>query len=290
MAAAQFASVTGAHWPGFSGVKKLFIFGDSYSAIGYDTGWPAPNEKEPLGVPFPGYTWAEGGEEEMGDSTNPNWVGHLVTSRLRRKKPLLVYDYAVGGHTLSGVKSQIDLWFLPHVAQKPDWAPWTADESLFITWVGINDCAGMINHASEIQKLFELQDVLYETGARNFMLIDVPPIFQCPCVPAQYQSDPKIIKTYSEWNETLHKGAEEFHKKHPDITLLMYSSWDIFDKVYQDPVKYGFRVRDLKTSRGGIWADFIHPTSKMHSVVAKDMEEFLDQFPSVQEEEEPVVN
>lgn len=69
----------------------------------------------------------------MGDSTNPNWVGHLVTSRRLRaqQQPLLVYDYAVGGHTLSGVQSQINLWFLPHVAQKPDWAPWTADESLF---------------------------------------------------------------------------------------------------------------------------------------------------------------
>lgn len=76
----------------------------------------------------------------------------------------------------------------------------------------------------------------------------------------------------------------------------MYSSWDIFDKVYQDPVKFGFRVRDLKMARGGIWADFIHPTSKMHAVLAKDMEEFLDQFPTrVQQqssltEGEPVVD
>lgn len=158
----------------------------------------------------------------------------------------------------------------------------------------------MINHASEIKKLFELQDILYETGARNFMLVDVPPIFQCPCgklpsisfirgancdsdtpqVPAQYQSDPNIIRTYYDWNENLHKGAAEFITKHPDITLLMYSSWDVFDKVYQDPVKFGFRARDLKMARGGIWADFIHPTSKMHAVLAKDMEEFLDQFPT----------
>lgn len=99
-------------------------------------------------------------------------------------------------------------------------------------------------------------------------------------VPAQYQSDPNIIRTYFDWNENLHKGAAEFITKHPDITLLMYSSWDVFDKVYQDPVKFGFRARDLKMARGGIWADFIHPTSKMHAVLAKDMEEFLDQFPT----------
>ena len=67
----------------------------------------------------------------MGDSPNPNWVGHLVMSRLRALQPLLVYNYAVGGHTVSGVKSQIDLWFLPHVGKKPDWAPWNSDESLF---------------------------------------------------------------------------------------------------------------------------------------------------------------
>ena len=67
----------------------------------------------------------------MGDSTNPNWVGHLVASRLREDKKLLVYDYAVGGHTVSGVKHQINNWFLPHAGKKPEWAPWTAGDSLF---------------------------------------------------------------------------------------------------------------------------------------------------------------
>lgn len=44
---------------------------------------------------------------------------------------MLVYDYAVGGHTVSGVRSQVEHWFLPNVGQRPEWAPWANANSLF---------------------------------------------------------------------------------------------------------------------------------------------------------------
>ena len=89
------------------------------------------------------------------------------------------------------------------------------------------------------------------------------------------------MKTFKNWNENLHKGAEEFLQKHPDITLLLYSSYDIFEKIYEDPVKYNFNIKDRKVRRGAMWMDHIHPTSKMHAVIAKDMEDFLYKFPRV---------
>ena len=36
-------------------------------------------------------------------------------------------------------------------------------------------------HKADIKALLELQEVLYETGARNFMFIDVPPMHHAPC-------------------------------------------------------------------------------------------------------------
>lgn len=100
--------------------------------MGYDTGWPAPTPDEPLGVPFPGYTFTEGGEIGFGDSHLPNWVGHLVKYRREAGcSPMLVYNYAVGGHSVKGGYDQINNWFLPHVGKKPDWAPWASEESLF---------------------------------------------------------------------------------------------------------------------------------------------------------------
>ena len=41
------------------------------------------------------------------------------------------FDYAVGGHTVQGVIGQVDDDYLPHAAQKPAWAPWTAEDSVF---------------------------------------------------------------------------------------------------------------------------------------------------------------
>lgn len=89
--------------------------GDSYSAVGYDsTSDPPPSVLHPLGVPFPGNTWNE--------PDLPNWVGFLITKYCHpprfisdapeqdgdyENSPLLVYNYAVGGDTVSGVRFQV---------------------------------------------------------------------------------------------------------------------------------------------------------------------------------------
>ena len=128
--------------------------GDSLSDIGYSIGSRRPSPENPLGVPFPGRTFAGPGR--------PNWVGHLITKYMPPKS-VLVYDYAVGGADVWGIRRQIMREFIPEVGKKPDWAPWSSDDSLFgesktsvcpsasptfaddastaVTWVGTNDCA-----------------------------------------------------------------------------------------------------------------------------------------------------
>lgn len=66
-------------------------------------------------------TWAEDGE--------PNWVGHLVTNY--PLAPLLVYDFARGGDTVIGVRSQVERGFMLHLAKKPEWCAWNANDTLF---------------------------------------------------------------------------------------------------------------------------------------------------------------
>jgi len=101
--------------------------GDSYSSVGYDSRAPHPTPENPLGVEFPGITFTRTSEEP-----EPNWVGHLITEYCPRPS-VLVYDYAVGGGTIHGVKHQIDYHFMRSLASKPDWAPWTGDDTLFGT-------------------------------------------------------------------------------------------------------------------------------------------------------------
>ncbi|KAF8831225.1 hypothetical protein HHX47_DHR1000591 [Lentinula edodes] len=81
------------------------------------------------------------------------------------ENPILVYDYAVGGATIDGVKVQVETFFLGQagVGTNPDWARWSSEETLFA-----------------MAKLYNLQEQLYNAGARNFLFIDVPPIARSP--------------------------------------------------------------------------------------------------------------
>jgi hypothetical protein len=91
-----------------------------------------------------GSMWQEPGK--------PNWVGHLLSKYIsprcfdpadpgKNVNPVLVYDFAVGGDTVAGVARQVHNQFLKYMVPPPEWAPWTPEDTLFVIWVGINDCA-----------------------------------------------------------------------------------------------------------------------------------------------------
>lgn len=90
---------------------------------------PHPSKDRPLGVDFPGTTYAEPGE--------PNWVGYLTRDHSPsgdfESDPLLVYDYGLGGQTVNGVKYQVEYMFLSDMGMEPKWVHWTAEDTLFST-------------------------------------------------------------------------------------------------------------------------------------------------------------
>ncbi|PCH37968.1 carbohydrate esterase family 16 protein [Wolfiporia cocos MD-104 SS10] len=258
----------GETWPGFEKLKHLVIFGDSYSQVGYNSQEPRPSANNPLGVAFPGITWNE--------PNQPNWIGHLI--KKHAPAPLLVFDYARGGDNVSGVRWQVRREFLQYLAPKPRWARWSEYDTLFITWVGINDCA--FANAETVPKfvaeLFDLQDELYNAGARNFLLVDLPPIHRSPA-----GNKPKSLQLPSRqpscelWNIYLKEGAAQFASSHPLSTVLIYSSWETFSKAMDNPTAFGFETEDVRKAGGGMWVDRLHPTSKMHDLVARDLAQFL---------------
>ncbi|TCD59851.1 hypothetical protein EIP91_011325 [Steccherinum ochraceum] len=271
------------HWKGSPAIKHLFVFGDSYSSVGYDSKRPHPNPSEPLGVPFPGLsddlytetTWFEDGTKGW------NWVAWFVGELYNGVQ---AYSYGDGGATILPnpmtpgilcVSQQIQGEFLPHVGKKPDWAPWSASDSLFVTWVGINDLGWFISGdldsfiRKRLDSLFQLQTSLYDAGARNFLFIDVPPIHLSPN--AEGDGAP-----YRLWNTTLAGYVAKFASGHDDATSMIFSSYRTFTNILTEPEKYGFKKDEAKKYAGEIWVDHIHPTSKVHSIVARDMATFLN--------------
>ncbi|KAI0713878.1 hypothetical protein C8Q76DRAFT_768744 [Earliella scabrosa] len=258
-------------WTRLSQLKHLVIFGASYCDVGYiSSKSPHPTAEEPLGVPFPGYTWCEPGK--------PNWVGHFVQKvRAQLDMRLLVYNYARGGDTAEGVGRQVHDQFLPDLAPKPDWAPWSSDDTLFLTFVGINDCGrnsrslDLIGATQEsVKELFGLQEELYQSGARHFCFIDVPPTNRFPDG-ARYK---KAELTVLAWNEKLEEAARSFSATHPDATVLIWSSWHLFTQMFNDPSSFGFTAEDLMDG-GAVFVDGLHPTSAVHEIIAAQLLDFL---------------
>lgn len=319
-------------WPGLSGIKRLVVFGASYCAIG-DV--PLGTERSatlPLGIAYPGdgcYT-----DRDLDTSApRPNWIGHLLARywpepRFRpatitavdsdgrgvekpgdesslpqdpayMRDPLLVFDYAHGGHTVPQVLRQISEQFKAELAPwrqdiagavkgENPWRSWTSTNALFVTWVGINDCASMSSVDAipeRVDQLFAGQIDLYASGARNFLLVDVPHIDRSPAV--RRTRAPYVAPRYRTWNATLLSRARAFATAHPDATVLLFSSARTIDGILDEPDIYGLeepvgpglQPADVRRAYGPIWADQLHPTSAVHDVLARDMAEFLSAIP-----------
>ena len=59
------------------------------------------------------------------------------------------------------------------------------------------------------------------------------------------------------------------------MTAFVYSSFDLFSKLLDNPGQYGFKTSDICKKEGSIWCDHIHPTTRVHEEIAKDFVQFL---------------
>jgi len=255
----------GPHWPGWAGIRYLFIFGDSYSTVSWGPTLPLPTDENPLGNTWPGVTSVGAG--------NPNWVGYIV--REFNASSILAFDYAISGNRIGDVASQINDRFLPLAGLKPDYAPWTADNSLFVTWDGINDILHGDDIDTTINELYSLQQSLYGVGARNFAVINVPPLDRTPGGFGNMQLKLQCL-TY---NSVLAQSAAAFGNTNQDASVFLWSAWDTFTSVLNDPTK--FNITNPTTVGGGAWHDPIHPTSLIHQRIANDLSGYLLSLPAV---------
>lgn len=116
-------------------------------------------------------------------------MAHIATDY--NQSTIFVYNFAENGAELSWLDRQVDEHFLPNAGQHPEWAPWTSSNSLFsmslssgslisVTWVGINDLNRNRDTQTQLTHLFDLQDKLYQVGARKFIFMTVPPFDRAP--------------------------------------------------------------------------------------------------------------
>ncbi|OCL03758.1 carbohydrate esterase family 16 protein [Glonium stellatum] len=257
----------------------FFTFGDSYSQTGFNITSTKPSASNPLGNPtYPGWTTSGG----------PNWIGYLIENH--NKTLTYAYNFAYGGATVnaslvtpytSTVLSLIDQvkQFSDNVASKPSHASWTATNSLFGVWIGVNDIGNSWWNSGESTLLGEVMDsyfsqmqILFNAGARNFVFLNVPPIDKTPTMLAQsISSQEGEAAVISEFNSLLSSRVSSFASANSGVNAIVVDTQAPFNLAIQNPTTYGAPNASCYNSDGKtcLWFNDYHPGMAIHNLVAK---------------------
>ena len=294
------------YWPGWAGITHMVTFGDSYSTTGFNDTGAQPSIANPLGNPaYPGYTATNG----------PNWVDFLTTTY--NKTFVETVNLAYGGATVDSalvtpylptvlsVKQQVNDEFVPVYANKTV-IPWASYDSLFGIFIGINDVGNSYSsqNASLNTIIFNefsgLVDELYQTGARNFLFLNVPPVNRAPLTSAQGASVQALeAADIKDWNKRLIQLGNNLTNIYSDATVFQFDTNKIFAQVLDDPCShpqtcpyknttdycvayengtpswYTFNATCGVPVDEYFWLNSLHPTFRMHNATAEAIAEEL---------------
>ncbi|KAK5683616.1 hypothetical protein LTS10_005149 [Elasticomyces elasticus] len=234
-------------WPGWEGISHMVVFGDSYTTTGFNDTLAQPSRANPLGNPsYPGYTATNG----------PNWVDFLTTTY--NATFLETINLAYGGATVDSalvkpylptvlsLKDQIYTEYLPKYSSHPSFFNWKKKSTLFASFFGINDIGNAYGSdnasailAQDIAEYAGLMDVLYKSGARNFLFLNVPPVNRSPLTAAQGSASQTLeASTISAYNANITAMAANLSRTYTDATTFVFDTNRIFNQVLNDPCSH----------------------------------------------------
>lgn len=197
------------------------ISGDSYTSTNFDINGAQPSlPNNPMG------------NTDLGDhktsANGPVWINYLTTNY--NSTPVLTYNFAVGGAAiLEAYAFEIDHWYQPKYTTHKFWQ---SSNTLFLSWVGINDCTfcwlgkGDFNTIDErLDKFSELLETLYRTGTRNLLIVNVPPLYRSPVILGIGPEGAEIYrKCVLKFNDDLPSHVETWAENHPDVRSFLLIS------------------------------------------------------------------
>ncbi|KAI0345104.1 hypothetical protein BDW22DRAFT_1325510 [Trametopsis cervina] len=274
--------------------KYLFTFGDSYTTDGF-------NISAGVNSPTPGFT----------SSNGPNWVQLLSgTYNITDTK---TFNLASGGATIDSnlvqpylptvlsIVNQVSQ-FKQYLSHKPSGAQWNSSNSLFAFWIGINDVGNSFawsNISSSTQQhafhkklmttLFSQVETLYDSGARSFLFLTVPPTNRAPLILEQGNTAvTKISAALSDYNTQLTSSVKSFRAKHNDLDqVTVFDTQPIFNTLLDNAKTLGFvnstgfcdfyqngtpntntQIQPCAPVSSYFWLNSLHPLFTVHNILA----------------------
>lgn len=156
-------------------------------------------------------------------------------------------------------------------------------------WFGINDVdlptkwEGEVDHRAlhqaVVNRYFAEVKRLYDHGARNIVLLGVPPIDRTPGVRNRGPQGQEFEKEMrDDFNVRLKQGVKGFGKEYTDAAVVMIDTVTVFGTVLDHPQEFGARDEFCfgGYDDGCLWGDIFHPGRILHEFLARNIVKALE--------------
>ncbi|WP_315787245.1 SGNH/GDSL hydrolase family protein [Fischerella sp. JS2] len=283
-------------------ISKIYVFGDSLSDPG--NLYNATQSQIPPSPPYSdgrfsnGQVWVEYLGDELG-------LSPTLFTELQNSNPTEGINYAFGGSSsglgntlipeslLPGVLGQVGLFTrsLRESNQSAD------PDALYIVWGGGNDYVfGNVTDVSQpIANLSRSVALLALAGAKNIMVVNLPDLGKIPLTSGQENSSQ--LTTLSRKHNIALAATLKSLSAIPSINIIPIDINSLFQRVRRFPSEFGLTnvtdaclVGDLDDIAQGnftvctnpneyLFWDEVHPTTRVHSIVAETALSALDTQP-----------
>jgi phospholipase/lecithinase/hemolysin len=275
---------------------------DESCGLGTPINVPPYDKLDDLLVPDGSY--AKGGHHVSNGAT---WIEEMARSKglagsvrpTLRNDGLKARNYAVGGARawpMEGdfpcrfnLSDQLNAYLIDFSTASPD--------TLFVVELGANDVLDALMSpfppvviSGAISEIYNTIGELYNRGARQFLLMNVPDIGQTPAVQILDDMFPGLAVAATNltnvFNLALQEGLNSF-PEFDDINLRIFDANALLAKIIDNPDDYGIEVTDVpcvtpnvppykckKPDTYFFW-DGIHPTKAVHKIMAHEAAEVL---------------
>jgi phospholipase/lecithinase/hemolysin len=167
------------------------------------------------------------------------------------------YNLAKGGATIDNdvvragipsLKDQVQKEFIPIYGDEASTVapPWDGSNSLFAIFIGINDIHNSYTwqnqwalHNALIDSYKQQVDALYYYGARNFVLLNVPPINVSPDTASKGPEKQGLEKSaLADFNYKVHGLISGMRSSHPDGVFFEFDTHYLYETVISTPKAY----------------------------------------------------
>ena len=231
-------------------------------------------------------------------SNGPVWVETLAPQLELTSDPNL--NFAVSGATTGisnignndlpegtppifiGLQTQIDEF----IAETPTTDP----DALYVVWAGANDYlgAGNLDTQSTVDNLLDAVNSLADTGAKNFVLPNLPNLGVIPVGQALPPERQQGLTLLTESHNNTLATASQILEQNPNINIVNLDIETLFDNIIANPddftltnVTDNFLTSGLDDPSGFLFFDDIHPTTTVHSFIAENTMKSITQIPEL---------